>query len=118
MESQTTAELNDTLWDRVAKILADRGETFMDLYRTFPDNERPHDNTWYSWRAKKTVMKINDLETLARALDVPAALLLTPVDEGGPVQLELPFGVGQNSVHLEIEYSHKAIKLRRLRKEI
>jgi len=114
MESLATVGLNETLWSRVEKILADRGETFMDLYRTLPDAERPHDNTWYSWRARRTIMKINDLEALARALHVPAALLLTPIDEKGPVQLELSFEAGRSSVRLEIECSHKAIKLRGL----
>jgi hypothetical protein len=108
------ADLNDMLWERVMKILADRGETFMDLYRALPDADKPHDNTWYSWKAKKTIMKINDLEVLARTLDVAPALLLTPIDGNDPFQLELPFEAGKHSVRLEVECQHRSIKIRGL----
>src|SRR5579862_9254698 len=103
MEADLVADLNDTLWNRVTKILADRGKSFVDLYRALPDADRPHDNTWYSWRSKRTIMKINDLEILARALDVSPILLLTPVDVGGVSQLELPFETASRLVRLEIE---------------
>jgi hypothetical protein len=114
MEADLVADLNDTLWERVTRILAGRGETFMDLYRALPDEDRPHDNTLYSWKAKKTIMKINDLEILARALDVSPALLLTPIDEDNTLQLELPFETGTHLIRLEVECQHNSIKLRGL----
>jgi hypothetical protein len=114
METYLAADLNDTLWKRVTKILIDRGETFMDLYRTLPDEDKPHDNTWYSWKTKKTIMKINDLEILARALHVPPALLLTPMTGDNAVQLELPFEAGKHSIRLEVECQHNSIKIKGL----
>lgn len=114
METGFVADLNDTLWKRITTILADRGESFIDLYRALPEADRPHDNTWYSWKAKKTIMKIDDLEALARALDVPPASLLAPMDDDSRLQLELPFESGKHSVRLEVECQHNSIRVRGL----
>jgi transcriptional regulator with XRE-family HTH domain len=83
--------INDILWLRIDNILRERGWTIADLRRAAGADER-HQNTWYNWRRKKTVMKIDDLERIAIALGTTPANLLTPLeDEKVEPQLHLPF---------------------------
>jgi hypothetical protein len=103
--------LNDTLWDRLTNLMAQTGATPSQILESFPKDNQRHDNTWRNWREKKTVMKISDLEYIAKALDVTAASLLTPTGSV-PLQMELPFDTERRSVLIEIECRQSSLRIK------
>ncbi len=91
--------------------MAQTGTTPTEILKSFPEAGQPHDNTWRNWREKKTIMRISDLEFIAKALGVPAALLLTPPD-GAVSQMELPFDDEKRSVRVELECLQNVLRIK------
>jgi transcriptional regulator with XRE-family HTH domain len=71
--------------------LSERGWPLARLRRAVEEEAKIHPNTWSNWRAKRTIMKIDDLERIARALNVPAASLLMLPDSSDAANVQLSF---------------------------
>ena len=106
--------LSDSVWLRIDEIMLSKKLSFRDLRGLIRRNK----NTYSNWRRQpRPILRISDLEDLARALQVdPSSLLVAPdTAELDPSrQLALPFDRGATCVEVCIECSDGGLIIRPL----
>lgn len=105
--------LSAVVWQRIEEVMLRKGLNLKDLKQRVRRNKNTYTN-WY--REPRPVLRISDLEDLARALGVAPADLVTIPDgqKDDRRQLVLPFEDGLPRTSIELEYTGTGLVIRRI----